>query len=52
MCPKQKGGTSIPGRLGWFNPKEPVEELKLDTIVVNIERIALMLWSFLTALIQ
>jgi len=37
---KQEDGTSIPGRLGRFNLKELVEELKLDTIVINMERMA------------
>jgi len=40
---RQENGTSIPGRLGRFNPKEPVKELKLNTIVVDVERIAPML---------
>jgi len=49
---KQEGGASIPGKLRQFNLKKPVEELKLDTIVINMEKIALMLWSFLMALVQ
>jgi hypothetical protein len=47
-----KGGTSIPKRLGRFNLKELVKELKLNTIVINIERIAFILWSFLIDLVQ
>ena len=47
---EDKGSTS--GRLGQFNAKEPVEELELDTIVVDVERIAPILWNFLTALVQ
>ncbi len=37
---KQEDGTSISRRLRRFNLKELVKELKLNIIVINIERIA------------
>ena len=52
MCLMQEDEGSIFKRLRRFNAKEPVKELKLNIIVVNIERIAPTLWSFLTALVQ
>ena len=40
MYLKQEGKTSIPKRLRQFNLKEPVKELKFNTIVINIKRMA------------
>ena len=51
MCQKQDNRAFISGVLRRFNTEEPVEFLKLNTIVNNIECLALKLWSFLTALI-
>jgi len=31
------------GRLRWFNAKEPIKKLKLNTITVNIQYFPLML---------
>jgi hypothetical protein len=36
-------GGPIPSILGRFNLKEPVKDLKLNTIVNNVERLALTL---------
>ena len=40
MCLMQEDESSIFKRLRRFNAKEPVKELKLNIIIVNIERIA------------
>ena len=43
MCLMQEDKGSISRRLRRFNVKEPVKELKLSAIIINIERIAPML---------
>jgi len=40
MRQKQDSGAFISSILGQFNIKEPVEELKLNTIVDNIQYVA------------
>ena len=40
---REENGVIISGRLGQFNAKEPVEKLKLNTIIANIQRLALTL---------
>jgi hypothetical protein len=43
MCPREENKVIIPSRLRWFNVKEPVEKLELNTITTDIQRLALML---------
>ena len=40
---KEENRVIIFSRLGWFNAKEPVKKLKLNTITANIQRLALTL---------
>ena len=49
---REENGVTIPGRLGRFDAKEPVKKLELNTLTVNVQRLALTLWSFLIALVQ
>jgi hypothetical protein len=52
MRPREENGVIIPGRLGRFDAKEPVEKLELNTITADVQRLAPTLWSFLVALVQ
>ena len=36
MYPREENRAIIPSRLGWFNAKELVKKLKLNTITANI----------------
>jgi hypothetical protein len=52
MRPREENGVIIPGRLGRFDAKEPVEKLELNTITADVQRLVPTLWSFLVALVQ
>ena len=48
----EENGVIISSRLGRFNAKELVEKLELNTITADVQRLTLMLQSFLIALVQ
>ena len=48
---KEENRVIISSRLRWFNTKDPVKKLKLNTITANIQCLTLTLWSFLIALV-
>ena len=50
--PTEDKRLTVPGRLGRFDAQEPVEKLKLDMIVTDVQRLAPTLWSFLASLVQ
>ena len=51
MCLKEENKVIISSRLGQFDAKELVKKFKFNTITANIQRLALVLWSFFIALV-